>query len=220
MSKKNKRALPPEEKKSAAEYYKLNLKAVDDLVSADASNSPRVSEAELRKYRSGPRLRMADWLKAVLLKVWFAGSVCFFFLWGLGTYIGNQLDQLFVLGLALGAVTDLLTNNVYRFYAKTPGANDRWMMFPKKGFASLPLNILYAYLLLFCVVMTYQAVNAGIIAMTGARDTVPLGVGPILFGAFTAGWDLLFLAMKRTAGRIVADAKKKAGNGPKDAKHG
>jgi hypothetical protein len=220
MSKRNRNAVPEEERKSAAEYYRLNLKAVDDLVNADSGNSPKVSEAELKKYRSGPRIHFSDRVKAVLLKAWFAGSVCFFFLWGLGTYIGNQQDQLFVLGLALGAVTDLLTNNIFRFYAKTPGANDRWMMFPRKKFITLPLNILYAYLLLFCVVLTYQLINMAIISFTGARDTVPLGVGPILFGAFTTAWDLLFLAMKRLAVRILADAKEKAGYGPKDAKHG
>ena len=52
---------PREPDRSAADYYKLNLKAVDDLVTADESNSPRVSEAELRKYRSGPKVRLGGW---------------------------------------------------------------------------------------------------------------------------------------------------------------
>ncbi len=220
MAKKKHPARPEKEERSAADYYRLNTKAVDDLVNATAENSPPVSREELKKYRAGGKLTIADWLKAVLIKAWFGGVVCYFVVWGLGIYVHDQLDLLLIAGIALGFVTDLITNNIFRFIAKPSGANDRWMMFPRKKFITLPLNILYAYLLLFCVVLTYQLIFLAIISFTGARDTVPLGVGPILFGAFTTAWDLLFLAMKRLAVRILADAKEKAGYGPKDAKHG
>ena len=199
---------PREPDRSAAEYYKLNLKAVDDLVTADESNSPKVSEAELRRYRSGPKVRLSDTLKALLIKFWFNGATCFFFLWGLGTYLHSWLDQMAVLALALGAVNDLLTNNVFRFYAKTPGGNDRWMMFPQRAFYTLPLNVIYAGLLLLLDMMTYSAVNAAIIAVTGAVGTVPLGVGPILFGVFTTAWDTLLIKIKHTAQSVLADARR------------
>lgn len=206
---KRKRQPEKEAEKTLSEYYRLNTQAVDDLVTADESNSPQVSAAELRKYRSGPRVSLADWAKALLIKCWFAGAVCFFFLWGLGMYVTDYWDQMLVLGVALGIVTDLLTNNLFRFYAKTPGANDRWMMFPQKKFITLFLNILYAFLVLACVVMTYQAINALLVALTGARDTVPLGVGPILFGVFVTAWDQLFITMKRTLIKIFRDARKR-----------
>lgn len=206
---KRKRQPEKEAEKTLSEYYRLNTQAVDDLVTADESNSPQVSAAELRKYRSGPRVTLADWAKALLIKCWFAGAVCFFFLWGLGMYVTDYWDQLLVLGVALGIVTDLLTNNLFRFYAKTPGANDRWMMFPQKKFITLFLSILYAFLVLACVVMTYQAINALLVALTGARDTVPLGVGPILFGVFVTAWDQLFITMKRTLIKIFRDARKR-----------
>ena len=197
-----------EPERTAAEYYQLNTKAVDDLVSANMSNSPKVSQAELNKYRSGPKVHLSDWVKVILVKWWFAGAVCFFFLWGLGTVVPNRENQLIIVGLALGFVTDLLVNNIFRYYAKTPGANDRWMMFPKKGFASLPLNILYAFVLLACVVGTYNAVNALWLSLSGQKDTIPIGVGPILFGLFATLWDLVFLGMKRMLKRIVSDASK------------
>ena len=207
MARKQKKT-PGESPRSAVDYYKLNLKAVDDLVTADESNSPKVSEAELRKYRSGPKIRLSETLKALLIKTWFNGATCFFFLWGLGTYLRSGLDQLVVLALALGAVTDLLTNNVFRFYARTPGANDRWMMFPQRAFYTLPLNLLYAGVLLFLVVTTYNAINAAIIGVTGAVDTVPLGVGPILFGVFTTAWDTLLIKIKHTARNVLSDARR------------
>ena len=136
MAKKNRKSAPQEQEK-INDYYNLKTKAVDDLVNADVSNSPKVSEEELRKYRSGPKIRLSDWMKAVLLKWWFAGAVCFFFLWGLGTVVPNRENQLIIVGLALGTVTDLFTNNIFRFYAKTPGENDRWMMFPKNSYRSI-----------------------------------------------------------------------------------
>ena len=209
-SKKDQRKENREEQKTTAEYYKLNTNAVDDLVSASKENAPPVSKAELRKYQSGPRIKMAEWVKAVLLKTWFAGMVCFFFLWGLGTYVSDQLDMLFIVGLALGFVTDLLVNPIFRFYAKTPGGNDRWMMFPQKRYISLPLNVVYAFLLLFCVVTTYNVINGLILSVTKAADTIPLQVEPILFGLFTMGWDMLFLGAKRLFKRILADAKDSA----------
>ena len=193
--------------RAVSEYYKLNTKAVDDLVTADVTNSPKVSEEELRKYRSGSKLKLSDWLKAVLIKAWFAGSVCFFFLWGLGTYITNQLDMLLVVGAALGVVKDLLENNIFRFYAETPGANDRFMMFPQKKYVTLFLNILYGYLILFCVFMTYNMINAVAVGITGDAENIPLGVGPILFGIFSMVYDMLFLLIKRTAKKIIIDAK-------------
>ena len=207
MARKHKNT-PKDAPQSTADYYRLNLRAVDDLVTADKSNSPKVSEAELRKYRSGLKLKLSDTLKALLIKTWFNGATCFFFLWGLGTYLHSWLDQIVVLTLALGAVNDLLTNNVFRFYAKTPGGNDRWMMFHQKAFYTLPLNVLYAGVLLFLVMVTYSAVNAAIIAFTGAVGTVPLGVGPILFGVFTTAWDTLLIKIKHTAQSVLSDARR------------
>ena len=207
MAKKKHPARPEKEERSAADYYRLNTKAVDDLVNATAENSPPVSREELKKYRAGGKLTIADWLKAVLIKAWFGGMVCYFVVWGLGIYVHDQLDLLLIAGIALGFVTDLITNNIFRFIAKPSGANDRWMMFPKKNYIFLPLNVLYALLLVFCVVTTYNAVNAAIIGVTGAKESLPLGVEPILFGTFTMAWDMLFLGFKRLGGRMVNDAK-------------
>ena len=65
-SKKNRRAAPKEHL-TATDYYKLHTDAVRDLISADESNSPPVSEAELRKYRSGSKLPLPDWVKPILI---------------------------------------------------------------------------------------------------------------------------------------------------------
>ena len=210
MASKKKRssAIENENKKSSTEYYRLNTQAVDDLVNADDSNSPEVPQEELDKYRSRSKFQLPEWAKAVLIKIWFGGAVCFFILWGLGIYITDQLDMLFVLGVALGIVTDILVNNIFRFYEKTPGANDRWMMFPKKNLANFFLNILYCFVLMFCIYNLYNIINMAIIAITGAEDTIPLGVEPLFFGTFYMGFDMLFIGVKHTFAKIIEDAKK------------
>ena len=202
MSKKKKKGAEKPEVERQSDYYKLKTKAVNDLVTADESNSPEVSREELLRYRSGPKLQVADWVKMLFIKGWFAGAVCFFFIWGLGGSLSSQLDLLFVTGFALGTVTDLMTNPVLRFFEKTPGDHSRWMMFPKKGFITLPLNIVYGYVILILVFMLYTAINAAAAHITGNTEMVALGVEPVLFGVFCLGFDLLLLQGKHLLIRL------------------
>ena len=72
------------------------------------------------------------------------------------------------------------------------------------------LDILYGFLVLGCVVVSYQALNRLLIALTeAAKDSVPLGVEPIGFGLLATGWDFLFLGIRRTFRKILTDAKEK-----------
>ena len=209
MSKRfgNKKNRKPDIAKEA-NYYKLKTKAVKDLVEADESNSPEVSEEELNKYRSGPKLNVADWVKLLLLKWWFAGAVCFFFIWGLSGYMADMLDTLFVTGIAMGVVTDLLTNNAIRFFESTPGSNDRYIMVTLRGYFSFFLNILYAFVVLFFVYSIYAVINFTVIRITGNSDTIPLGVGPIMFGLFYLAVDQLLIKCKHMIKDIVRKAQK------------
>ena len=210
MSKRKKKGPEKAEIERQSDYYKLKTKAVDDLVTADESNSPEVSREELNRYRSGPKLQIADWVKLLFIKGWFAGAVCFFFIWGLGGSLADQWDLLLVTGFALGVVTDLLTNPVLRFFEKTPGDHSRWMMFPKKGYITLPLNILYGYVVLSFVFMIYSAINTVAARITGNMEMVALGIEPVLFGVFCLGVDLLLLQVKHLLVRLIGGAKKPA----------
>ena len=210
MSKKrNDRPEKPEVEKQT-DYYRLKTQAVDDLVTANEENSPPVSEEELRAYRSGPKMKVADWVKMLFIKFWFAAAVCYFFFWGLGGLLPSVLDQLVVTGLALGIATDLLTNPVLRFFEKTKGENARWMMVTRKTYSGFFLNILYSYVLLFLVFTLYNVINMAAIQLLGLPgDQVVLGVEPILFGLFYLGFDLLLIKMKHTIQGMVRDAVKK-----------
>lgn len=190
--------------------YNLKSDAVDALVNADSEEIPEFTQEELDQYRSRKGKGVPEAVKILFIKAWFAGAVCFFFLWGLGTYIGSMIDMLFILGFAYGLVTDLLVNNVLRFIEKTPGANDRWMMFPKKGIITLVLNVIYTSVIIVCVYSLYNLINYCIISFTGNADTVPLGVEPILFGVFCMLFDMLFVTIKNVIRNVIEDAKEKA----------
>lgn len=202
-----KQTLSPEESTN----YDLKSDAVERLVQAQQGETQEYSQEELEKYTTKKGITIPDGVKIPFIKAWFAGAVCFFFLWGLGSYITNILDMLFVLSIALGMVTDLLVNNTLRFLEKTPGQNDKWMMIPKKGMLALALNLVYCAVIILCVNVTYNLINYAIISITGAEDTVPLGVEPVLFGIFCMGYDMLFITIKRTLQSILRDAKAAAG---------
>ena len=194
-----------------SDYYDLHSQAIDELVNATEENSPEVSEEEIAKY-TGKKLKFrgGPLVKAILIKWWFAGCVCFLFLWGLGLYVHDMLDQLFILGIAGGVFTDLLVNNVLRFIESSRGANDKYMMFPDKRYRNFIFNIIYSFVILFFVVTVYAAVNAAAAGMTGKSDMLALGVEPVLYGALYTLFDMLFIKMKNVFAGILKDAKDKA----------
>ena len=191
------------------ESYDLKTQAVEDLVEASEDNTPEYGTEELSKYKSKSKFHVPGSIKALFVKFWFGGMVCYFFMWGLGLYIQSQLDLFVVTAVALGFVTDILVNSIFRFYAETEGANDKWMMFPKKGYKSLILNIVYAFVLMLFVVKTYNLINTVIVSITGETDSVPFGVEPISFGLIYLGFDMLFIGLKRFGKKIILDAKRK-----------
>ena len=195
-------------KKKNEKNYELKSDAVDKLLKAEKGEVPEFSQEELKKYRSKGGIKLPQPVKVILLKAWFAGAVCYFILWGLGMYIYSLIDMLFMMGIVLGMVTDLLTNNVIRFIEATPGENNKWLMFPnQKGMVSFFLNLVYALVLVACVYFLYSGINLMIVAIIGNADTVPLGVEPVLYGVFYMGFDLLFVGCKNLLKQIISDAQ-------------
>lgn len=195
-----------------ASYYQLHTDAVEDLVSATKENTPRYSEEELNKYRSGKTKRkFPQWLKVLGIKTWFYGAVCFFVFWGLGMYLADQWDLYFVAGIVLGMVTDLLINHFLRFTEQLPGGSKKWIMVTKRGTAGFFMNLLYGFVLLFLVVTVYQAINTVIFTLHGGSEGAPLlTVEPLGFGLAAMGADMLCVTIRNTLKKIVADAKKAA----------
>lgn len=206
MAKKGRKSAP-EPDKTAAEYYDLKTGAVNDLVNANVTNAPEVSSRELRKYRRRSILNIPEGLKYFLVKAWFAGVVCWFFLIGLGNYGINTLDMMLIMGIVTGMLWDLPVNIFIRLNAEKKDFS-RFMVFPRTGVTAGILNALYGVALVFLTAQTYTAIDM-VLRAAGAERI--LSVGPILFGLFTAAWDWLILKCKGMGMRILADAQEKTG---------
>ena len=193
---KNKK-IPPRNTEKDKDYYKLNTDAVDRLVNADKKEYPKDKKLKdpAKKYRTSFLDRIPAPVKALFIKFWFNGAVCYFIFWGLGQIITNYLDMIFVLAVILGMVTDILTNNALHFVETLPGENNKWMMFPQKKYWTFIANILYAFAVLFCVIQIYEGLR--------------INVEPVLFGIFYLLIDLWFIGMKNLMKIIINDAKNK-----------
>ena len=190
--------------------YRKKSNAVERLLNADKKTYPKTKADPGKKYRSGGLIdRIPSPIKALFIKFWFNGAVCFFIYWGLGMYIWNTLDMIVILGLIMGMVTDILVNNAFRFFAVTSGDNDKWMMFPKKKFWTFFANMAYALVIMFIVAWIYNFTNILLNILSGTTGTVFIGVEPVLFGILYVAVDMLFIGMKRLVISIISDAKKK-----------
>ncbi len=187
-------------------YYELKSDAVNRLVNAESA--PEVSDEEIKKYKSRGGFKIPTWLKIAFVKFWFSGAICYFFLWGLGTYI-TGLDLMFVLAVGMGMVTDLMVNNLLHHFEPEQGAFDKWMMVPIRKFWSIFLNVVYAGVILLCIVWFYNVINTFLVGDVATAQVVAIPVEPILFGLLYLGFDMLFITIRNTAIKIVRDANAK-----------
>ncbi len=202
---KKKKHRQPTEPTPERDYYQLHTDAIDRLVNAEEGEVPEVGQEEIEKYQSGFLSKIPTWIKALFIKFWFAGAVCFFFYLGLGTYITNYWDQILVLGLAMGVVTDLLVNNLFRFMAAEEHYNDKWMLFPQKKFYTLFANIGYAYFITACVIAAYTGIN---VLLGSQEGEVPkLLVEPFLFGFLYLAFDMAVIGIRNLIWSKVKQAK-------------
>lgn len=197
------------DKKTAYKGYDLKQDAIERLVNAEKKSYTNTKIDPGKAYRSSVLDKIPSWIKAVFIKFWFSGAVCFFILWGLGIYVTNLIDMIFILGVVLGMVNDILVNNIFRFYERYPGQNSKWMMFPQKKFWTFIANIVYSTIVLAGVVWFYEITNAIANTVNGTQEQIYLGVEPILFGLCYLAIDMMFVGMKNLMITIVSDAKKK-----------
>lgn len=191
--------------------YDLKKDAVDRLVNADKKKYEDPKKDPGKQYRSGFLDKIPTWVLALFMKWWFAGAVCFFILWGLATYVQNEMDMIVVMAVVLGMVTDLLVNNAFRFFETYEGQNSKWMMFPKKAYWTFLANIPYAFVVYYVVMYIYNIINVTGNAIAGTENVIYLGVEPIFFGLFYVAVDICFISIKNLFINIVNDAKQKNG---------
>ena len=208
MSKKQK---TQKQQNAESASYKLNTKAVDRLVNADKKTYPNTKADPGKQYRSKGFIdRIPEPIKALFIKFWFNGAVCFFIGFGLAGFLKDTLDLIVVLGVVIGIVTDILVNNTFHFFAITPGSNNKWMMFPQKKFWTFFANVAYSVVVVFLVAWIYDLL---ILAFTSIGVTNVLGIGlgfePVSFGVLCVAVDMVFIGFKNLFIKIINEAKEK-----------
>lgn len=189
--------------------YHLHNDAIERLVTADKDTAPEVPKEVLRDYKKGGLSQIPTWLKALFIKFWFNGAVCFFFIWGLGVYVKNSLDLVLVTAIAMGIVTDILVNNLLNFL-DMEGEYNKWAVIPKGKFWTFFVNILYAFVVMCVVVLSYNGINQTINGITGAdRNITNFMVEPFSFGLLYLAVDLIFVGLKTFIKKLISDANKK-----------
>ena len=217
MSKKKKKI----QETTIENYYDLKVDKVDELVAAlkddggaadgdisfdiydctgvdDPKNTTRGGKRkEFDPYKTDFLGKVPAWIKAIFVKWWFAGMVCFFFMWGIGL---SGLDAMVLLGAVLGIVVDVLVNPLFRYMETDKREYNAYMMFPFpfKAFWTFFTNIIYYIIIMVCVNGCYLGLNELINIISGNTDAfhIAVGVEPLLFGTFCVLADMIFIGIK------------------------
>ena len=215
-------------------YYDLKIDKVDELVAAlkdetgefdeeisiniadctgdnDPKNFKRSGkQKQFNPYKTDFLRRVPTWLKAVFVKWWFAGLVCFLIVMGLGSYL-TELDVVFLTGLVLGVVVDLLVNPLLQFMESDEKEYNDYMMFPFpfKAYWTFFTNIIYYLFVTLCVWGLYGSINYLVNISRGTTDLSYLALEPLLFVVFSVIVDMVFIGIKDGIVRLVKKGKKK-----------
>ncbi len=226
MAKKNKKI----RETTIENFYDLRLDKIDELVAAlkdedtggenismniaDCTGeskegmSERARNREFDPYKVDRFSRIPAWIKAIFIKFWFAGMVCYFVMMGLK--IGNDLDRLVLVGAVLGVVVDVLVNPLFRYMESDRREYNAYMMFPFpfRAFWTFFTNLIYYIFVLVCVNFCYLGLNELLNLIKGTTEVIHLGVEPLLFGVITVACDMLFIGIKNVVVMLVKKYKK------------
>lgn len=196
-------------------YYDLKIDKIDELVAALKDETPAETggnisynvaeitgddsgknrQREFDPYKVDKFSKIPAWVKALFIKFWFAGCVCYFIKFGLRI---NQLDQLVLLGAVLGLVVDVLVNPLFRYMESDRKEYNAFMMFPFpfKAIWTFFTNIIYYIIVIVCVFYCYTGLNELINIISGTEHVTKVGVEPLLFGVFAVIIDMIFIGIK------------------------
>lgn len=206
-------------------YYDLKVDKIDELVDAlktgeagDEKLSMNIAECtgeaqgersdkEFDPYKTDFLGKIPAWIKALFIKAWFAGAVCYFVVWGLA--LGNALDSLVVTGIVLGLVVEVLVNPIFRFMETREGQYNPYIMFPFpfKAYWTFFANIAYYVVVLIGVNYVYLGINLLANAVSGTTGNISVGVEPLLFGLICLAIDMALTGIKDLVVWLVARNK-------------
>ena len=205
-------------------YYDLKTEAVQDLVSALNEEVVEETPSVHRKYVKSKKEDQPDpykidklamiptWIKASFIKFWVAGAICYFFIWGLGVYLTDILDVLFVTGLFTGVIMDLLVNPAMLYFESDKKEYHKYILVPVPGkkLWSLLINIPVSFLEIGLIFLIYSNINILIVNIRNLpAGSTPLGVEPLLFGLFYLLIDMAIVSIKNLFVKVYRKNKNK-----------
>lgn len=230
MSKKKKK----NKETTIENYYDLKTKEVDELVAAlkgeldeaeaepvptniaeitgeEQTLKPGSKKADFDPYKIDKLSRIPVWVKAIFIKWWFAGAVCYFVLMGLGMLVPDALDQAVLAGCVLGIFTDMFVNPIFRYMESSEKEYNKYMMFPFpfKQFWTFFTNIAYYLVVGLLVMLIYGGINQlFVIWFNKYEGFVSLGVEPLIYGTFCVIVDMAFIGVKDLIVFLVKRSKR------------
>lgn len=210
-------------------YYDLRVDQVDELVSILKNETPteqkeisynieecigteaaeqgvereyktRGKDKEFNPYKLDRLSRVPTFIKAFVIKFWFAGMVCYLIGMGLGSIITNDENRMLLTGVVLGIVVDLLVNPAMRYFQTADREYDNYMMFPFpfKKFWTFFANVAYYMVVVLVVNYMYTGLNLLIDVIKGTEGgaNINVGVEPLLYGVFCFIADMIFIGIK------------------------
>ncbi len=225
MSKKNKKNVRQEKETSIENFYDLKTKEMDELVAALKGETPADSPVpsmniaevtgekdegdkkgtrEFDPYKRDKLSAIPYWVRALFIKFWFFGLVCYFVLMGLGIYITDSLDLYVVCGVIMGVMVDCLVNPIFRMMESDKKEYNKFMMFPFpfKQIWTFITNMVYYCIVVLGVSYIYMFIDKYIAEF--------IGVEPLLFGVFCLIVDMFFIGIKDIVVYLIKRAVKKS----------
>ena len=159
------------------------------------------SRKEFNPYRTDFLGRLPTFVKALFVKWWFAGVVCFFVNMGLGIYISATADLILFDGIFLGLVVDVLVNPLYRFMESDRREFNNYTMFPfpLKAYWTFFTNVLYYIGVAILVNFVYNFINDYMFS---------LNIEPLSWALIVVAVDMVFIGIKDLVVYLIKKRKK------------
>lgn len=176
----------------------LNMNIAE--ITGEAEKGKGKKGKQFDPYKGSKLAFLPTWVKAIFIKWWFAGAVCFFMMFGTGL---GGLDALVLDGVVLGVIVDILVNPIFRTMESERKEYNNYMMFPFpfKAFWTFFTNIIYYIVVMVVVFFCYTGLSLLI--------KVVVAVEPLLFGTFAVIADMIFIGIKDLIVYLVKKAKNK-----------
>ena len=198
------------------DFYDLRVDKVEELVAAlkgeDTSDYGEVSmniseitgdgknsSKDFNPYRTDFLARVPVFIKALFVKWWFAGVVCFFVNMGLGVYVAPA-DLIILDGIFLGLIVDVLVNPLFRFMETDKREYNAYMLFPfpLKAYWTFFTNVLYYVAVAVIVNFIYLFINEFMFS---------LAIEPLSWALIVLAVDMVFIGIKDLTVHLVKKRK-------------